>query len=40
MSSHHNQGTEDADPEALRLVLWLGAGLVAIVAFSYWLSAI
>jgi len=40
MSSHHNQGTEDADPEALPLVLWLGAGLVAIVAFSYWLSAI
>jgi hypothetical protein len=40
MSIHHDQGTDGTDPEALVPMLWLGAGLVAIVAFSYWLNAI
>jgi hypothetical protein len=40
MSIPHDQGTERSDPEALLPMLWLGAGLVAIVAFTYWLNAI
>jgi hypothetical protein len=40
MSIPHDQGTERSDPEALLPMLWLGAGLVAIVAFTFWLNAI
>jgi hypothetical protein len=40
MAIHHDQGTEGADTEVLLPMLWLAAGLVAIVAFSYWLNAI
>jgi hypothetical protein len=40
MGLRHNPVTEPADSEALWPMLWLGVGLVAIVAFSYWLNAI
>jgi hypothetical protein len=40
MAIRRNHGTERVDSEALLPMLWLGVGLVAIVAFSYWLNAI
>jgi hypothetical protein len=40
MAIRHDQRTEGPDTDALLPMLWLGAGLVAIVAFSYWLNAI
>ena len=36
MQRDHHAG--DRDPDAIWLTLWVGAALVAMVAFSYWLN--
>jgi hypothetical protein len=39
MAIRHDHGTERGDSEALLPMVWLGAGMLAIVAFTYWLNA-
>jgi hypothetical protein len=38
MSMHSDHHTEHHEPNAMLPMLWIGAALVAIVAFSYWLN--
>jgi hypothetical protein len=38
MSMQRDHHAGDRDPDALRLTLWVGAVLVAMVAFSHWLN--
>jgi hypothetical protein len=38
MSMHRDHGVESSEPGELWMALWVGAALVAMVAFSYWLN--
>jgi hypothetical protein len=40
MAIPSDRGTESSDFEALWPMLWLGAAVVAIVAFTFWVNAI
>jgi hypothetical protein len=38
MSMHRDYHVENSEPGELWMALWVGAALVAMVAFSYWLN--
>ncbi len=38
MSMQRDHRADLGDPDALWLSLWVGAALVALVAFTYWLN--
>ncbi|HUI97729.1 MAG TPA: hypothetical protein VLX44_18380 [Xanthobacteraceae bacterium] len=38
MSMQRDHRAGDRDPDAILQTLWVGAALVAMVAFSYWLN--